>query len=190
MKKQIHPIALESGADDCLQAAICLLEQGMALLALVSDDAYGRRMAVAANASIGGHYRHCLDHFDCLLESIGAGAIDYDRRKRDLNVESKRERAIEVTQRISESLRRVTAEQIQSPVTVLCKVHYQGDRTQEVASTLAREIMYVVAHGVHHFALIAVMARVMDFPLPSNFGVAPSTLQHRASLAARVSEVA
>ncbi len=187
----MHPIAPETGANDCLQAAIYLLEQGVELLELISDDAYARRLAVALNASIGGHYRHCLDHFDCLLESVReSDLIDYDRRKRDLNVESDRKRAIAVSRRIQQSLRDLPVTQIHTTVSVRCKVHYRVDRTQEVDSTLAREIMYVVAHGVHHFALIAVMARVMDFPLPADFGVAPSTLQHRASLAARVSEVA
>jgi hypothetical protein len=43
--------------------------------------------------------------------------------------------------------------------------------------------MYVVAHAVHHYALIGVMAGVMGMSLPAGFGVAPSTLKHQAKTA-------
>jgi hypothetical protein len=40
--------------------------------------------------------------------------------------------------------------------------------------------MYAVAHAVHHYALIGVMAGIMEVKLPVGFGVAPSTLKHLA----------
>ena len=190
MNTQTHDAGLGCGADDCLQAAIGHLEQGVELLEERSDTAYTRRLSVAANASIGGHYRHCLDHFDCLLESLASGWVDYDKRKRDSDLESDRQEAIQTSNRMIQSLQSMDAEQLQLGVKVRCKVRSDVERSQDVDSTIAREIMYVVAHGVHHFALIAVMARVIDLPLPHEFGVAPSTLQHRAHVAALASELA
>jgi hypothetical protein len=160
------------------------------LLGLISDEAYSSRLFVASNASIGGHYRHCLDHFHCLLLGIEIGLIDYDNRKRDLTVETDWKRAMDESVRLRTALSALSDEMIQNLVGVRCKVHYEMDRSQEVWSTFAREIMYVVAHGVHHFALISMMAKVMNFPLPSDFGVAPSTLQHRSLEAVRASAVA
>jgi len=162
----------------------------MELLGLISDEAYSSRLAVASNASIGGHYRHCLDHFHCLLLGLEVGLIDYDNRKRNLTVETDRQRAMEESVRLRNALSALSVEMIHNPVRVSCKVHYEMDRSQEVSSTFPREIMYVVAHGVHHFALISVMAKVMNFPLPSDFGAAPSTLQHRSLEAFRASAVA
>jgi len=43
---------------------------------------------IAFNASIGGHYRHCLDHFTSLLRGLDAEAVDYDHRERDARIES------------------------------------------------------------------------------------------------------
>ena len=105
-------------------------------------------------------------------------------------MEKERVRAMEESVRLKEALSSISDDMMPSLVDVKCKVHYDMDRSQEVSSTYARETMYVVAHGVHHFALISVMAKVMNFPLPSEFGVAPSTLQHRSLEAVRASAVA
>jgi hypothetical protein len=40
--------------------------------------------------------------------------------------------------------------------------------------------MYVVAHAIHHYALIAVMCGVLEVRVPAGFGVAPSTLEYHA----------
>ena len=184
VKTQTFDDDLNTGANDCLQAAMDLLEQGVELLEQISDEAYTRRLSVAGDASIGGHYRHCLDHFDCLLSSLAGGYVDFDQRRRDPDLECKREKAVEASRWLGEKLGELSSESLMKTIRVRCKVHYREDRAQEVDSTIAREIMYCVAHGVHHFALIAIMARVIDIPLPSEFGVAPSTLQHRARVAA------
>ncbi len=110
--------------------------------------------------------------------------LDYDRRRRDCRVESVRAAALEATGDFRKSLAGLEVFVLGRPLTVKCKIHYAIDRSQQVASTALRELMYVVAHAVHHFALIAVMAKVMDFPLPGDFGVAPSTLQHHRPQAA------
>ena len=39
-------------------------------------------------------------------------------------------------------------------------------------------MVYSIAHAIHHYALISVMARLMEVKLPMNFGVAPSTVAH------------
>lgn len=168
-----------SAADHCVQAAVHILDQGSDLLKSLPNEAYCRQLAAALGASIGGHYRHCLDHFVCFLEGMDSGALDYDKRRRDSQMEHCRAAALEATEEIRESLTILDVSILERPITVQCKIHYVDNRRQQAKSTAARELMYVVAHAVHHFALIAVMAKVMNFPIPGNFGVAPSTLQHR-----------
>jgi hypothetical protein len=41
-------------------------------------------------------------------------------------------------------------------------------------------MMYAVAHAVHHYALIGVIGGLMGLSMPAGFGIAPSTLKHRA----------
>ena len=65
---------------ELIQSVIEILQQGEALLAEISDASYTRKVPVAFNASIGGHYRHCLDHFRTLLESGMTGNLNYDQR--------------------------------------------------------------------------------------------------------------
>ena len=39
----------------------------------------------------------------------------------------------------------------------------------------------LVAHAIHHYALIAVMCELMKMTVPAGFGVAPSTLKYHAA---------
>jgi hypothetical protein len=66
---------------------------------------------------------------------------------------------------------------------VTCKTSYRTSDSQVSPSTVGREIMYSVAHAVHHYALIGVMGAIMGIPMPAGFGVAPSTLKHQAETA-------
>ena len=53
-------------------------------------------------------------------------------------------------------------------------------------SAVGREIMYAVAHAVHHYALIGIMAGIMGVQMPPGFGVAPSTVKHQREVAKAV----
>jgi hypothetical protein len=46
------------------------------------------------------------------------------------------------------------------------------------ASTVARELQFLLSHTVHHYALIALILRLQGFEPGEEFGVAPSTLAH------------
>jgi hypothetical protein len=69
------------------------------------------------------------------------------------------------------------------PLAVTCKTSYASSGSQQSPSTVGREIMYSVAHAVHHYALIGIMAGLMGIPLPAGFGVAPSTIKHHQQTA-------
>ena len=75
---------------ELIQSVIETLRQGETLLAEISDGEYTRKVPVAFNASIGGHYRHCLDHFRALLNAASAGDLNYNHRDRGTLVENDR----------------------------------------------------------------------------------------------------
>ena len=159
------------------------LHQGETLLTEITDEAYTHKVPVAFNASIGGHYRHCLDHFRSLLDSTPDGDLNYDHRERGTLIENDRYAALNATRELREGFERLDPIFLLRPLAVTCKTSYATSGSQVSPSTIGREIMYSVAHAVHHYALIGVMGGIMGLKMPPGFGVAPSTLKHQAEAA-------
>jgi hypothetical protein len=167
-----------------IQSVLEVLSHGEALLELLDDAVYTRKVPVGFNSSIGGHYRHCLDHFQGLLDCLQTGDLDYDRRERGTLVENDRFAALNATRGLREAYERVPVDCLDRALEVTCKTSYAECGSQSAPSTVGREVMYVVAHAVHHFALIGIMGRLMGLEMPAGFGVAPSTLKHQTDSAA------
>lgn len=172
-----------SGLVELVQSVVETLNQGEQLLQDVSDDVYTQKVPTAFNASIGGHYRHCLDHFRSLLDAAASGDLNYDHRERGTLIESDRFAALNATRELREGYERLEPALLQRPLSVTCKTSYASSGSQASPSTVGREVMYSVAHAVHHYALIGVMGGLLGVPLPAGFGVAPSTLKHQAATA-------
>lgn len=170
-----------SGAE-LIAAVVETLDQGETLLNQLGDAVYTRPLPGAFNASIGGHYRHCLDHFRSLIEAAGAGDLDYDQRQRGTRVEQERSAALEATRTLRDRYRELGEACLERGLLVTCKTSYATSGSQAAPSTVGRELMYVVAHAVHHYALIGIMCGLQGVPSPPGFGVAPSTLQHQAEV--------
>jgi hypothetical protein len=178
----MNPKALHENRE-LIQSVIETLRQGETLLAEISNDVYTRKVPVAFNASIGGHYRHCLDHFRALLDATAAGDLNYDHRERGTLVETDRFAALNATRELCEGYAKLDPAVLTRTVAVTCKTSYTTSGSQASPSTIGREIMYSVAHAVHHYALIGVMGGIMGLKMPPAFGVAPSTLKHQAETA-------
>ena len=157
-----------------------VLRQGETLLRALDDKSYNTHLPAAFNASVGGHYRHCLDHFQSLLDALDGDEVNYDHRKRDARIESERDYAMRETRRIFLGCESIPNEWLTRSVSVRTKVSYGDDTAPAMPSTIGRELMYAIAHAIHHYALIGVMCGLMGVPLPARFGVAPSTLKHKA----------
>jgi len=167
-------------SQELIDSVIETLHQGASLLTEITDHAYTQKVPVAFNASIGGHYRHCLDHFRSLLDSAMDGDLNYDHRERGTLVENDRFVALNATRELIEGYERLDPVFLMRSLAVTCKTSYATVGSQISASTVGREIMYSVAHAVHHYALIGIMGATMGVPMPLGFGVAPSTLKYQA----------
>lgn len=168
---------------ELVQAVMETLSQGETLLAEISDAEYTRKIPVAFNASIGGHYRHCLDHFRSLLAGAESGDLNYDHRERGTLIENDRFAALNATRELREGYKKLNRACLCRPLAVTCRTSYSTSGSQVSPSTVGREIMYAVAHAVHHYALIGIMGGIMGLRLPPGFGVAPSTLKHQEETA-------
>ena len=168
---------------ELIESVVETLRQGEILLAEISDEHFTRKIPAAFNASIGGHYRHCLDHFRSLLDAAVAGDLNYDHRERGTLVENDRFAALNATRELIAGWENLNSLHLTRPLNVTCKTNCATSGSQSAPSTVAREIMYAVAHAVHHYALIGVIGGIMGLQLPPGFGVAPSTLKHQQATA-------
>src|SRR5258708_3268567 len=105
---------------ELLQSAIETLQQGERLLAEITDETYTSKVAVAFNASIGGHYRHCLDHFQSLLDAAKSGDLNYDHRERGTLIENDRFAALNVTRALREGYARLDPVLLARSLAVTC----------------------------------------------------------------------
>jgi hypothetical protein len=164
-----------------LQDAVAeVLRQGGLLLNSLKDEDYTRTVPNVFSSTVGGHYRHCLDHFQSLLQGLDADEINYDHRERNPRIENDRAFALAETNRILHANASIATPFLDCPINVRSRVNYAGDAAPLIGSTVGRELMYAVAHTIHHYALIAVMCAMLEIPVPAGFGVAPSTLQYHA----------
>jgi hypothetical protein len=161
-----------------------VLRQGCVLLDSTSEKTYTSPLAGASSGTIGAHYRHVLEHFVCVLEGLTNGQINYDARKRDIQIESSITYARIVTEALLEDFRSVSQDLFERECRVIYTVAYGEGKPEEVRSTVAREIMFSVGHAIHHYAIIKLLSAGFGVQLPYEFGVAPSTLK-QAAMAAR-----
>ena len=164
-----------------LQDALAeVLRQGESLLNSITDKEYTRKLPSVFGSTVGGHYRHCLDHFQSLVYGLDADEINYDHRERNPRIEKDRDFALAETHRILRAFASISTPFLDCPINVRSKVNYELNTAPSIGSTVGRELMYAVAHAIHHYALIAVMCGLLDVAVPAGFGVAPSTLKHYA----------
>jgi len=173
-----------AGNEALIQSAVEILTQGENLLAELENDNYTTRLPAAFNASIGGHYRHCLDHFRSLLDAAHGGDLNYDHRERGTLIENDRFAALNATRQLRSAFQALPSDRPFRQLNVTCRTSYSDSGSQVSGSTIGREIMYSVAHAVHHYALIGIMGGLMGLKMPAGFGVAPSTLKHQRDAAA------
>ena len=158
-----------------------VLHQGLMLLMELDETTYKTVAGAPHSASIGQHYRHVLDHFICLADGIASGVIDYDARSRNRELETNRGSARETTIQLSTLFGSLGTSQVAAKYRVLYSVGYSNDEALEIDTLLAREIAFCVSHAIHHFAIIRLVCAHFSIALPSEFGVAPSTLKYRVA---------
>ncbi len=149
-----------------------VLRQGLALLDQIDDRLYVGVSKPLFNYGVGSHFRHSLDSYQCFLSGVKTGRIDYDQRERDALIESNRVRARARIELTIEQLERETLTDSSS------ELQSRQDSPHWTASSVQRELQFLLSHTIHHYALIALMLRVQGFSPATGFGVAPSTLEY------------
>ena len=158
---------------------IAFLEQGLELVDGMDASLYGATPDHFSRGGIGAHFRHIVDHYDCFLSGVESGRVDYDRRQRDRESETRPAVCAGRIRSVIERLRGVQFDQCHRSLEVAMD---SGERTRGSegwsTTTVGRELQYLLSHTVHHFALIGVMLRLLGSDPGPDFGVAPSTLRY------------
>ena len=152
-----------------------VLEQGHALLGRLDDRLYTGTAGLPVQSGAGSHVRHCLDFYLSLLEGVWTGRVDYNRRERDALVARDRACAAARIEIVIEELRALA--DLPGDTTLVVSPE-DAETDTWCASTLARELQFLLSHTVHHYALLALILRLQGFEPGEEFGVAPSTLAH------------
>ena len=167
---------------DLILAAEDILVQGLALLADIGESTYMTTAPAPYNASIGQHYRHVLDHFLCFTTGMEALEIDYDHRARNPRLETDLNYARSITEDLIAILHGYGSDLLTEPCTVRYTVGYSASTPASLRSVVGRELAFCTGHAVHHYAIIRLLCDSVGVGVLPEFGVAPSTLKHRAEV--------
>lgn len=145
----------------------------MQLLDQLDTEKYTFCNPELSNATIGEHTRHIIELYQCLVTNYENGIINYDKRNRNLAIQTS---IIEAKQAITQIL-----EKIDVPNKDLQLEDGIKKTTFSVQTNYFRELLYNLEHSIHHQALIKVaIIKYKDIVLPDNFGIAKSTLEYKS----------
>ena len=138
----------------------------------LSYDDYVQKHNLLGNSSIGEHTRHIVELFQQLLEGYETGSVDYDKRKRNLEIQESVDFAVDCMAHVICSL-----EKTNKPL--LLKTVYNKQET-EIETSYYRELVFNIEHCIHHQAIIKIALLTMGKnQIDESFGVAKSTLIYR-----------
>lgn len=148
------------------------LKENIDLLRQLSNEEFCKKNPELSQATIGEHMRHIIELFDCLLINYNQGIINYDKRNRDIKIQSDVNFAIAIIEKHLSNIDR--------PNKQLSLQHNCYSAEELLPTNYFRELLYNLEHSIHHQALIKVA--LYNFPhikVSNSFGVAPSTLEYR-----------
>jgi uncharacterized damage-inducible protein DinB len=128
------------------------------------------------NATIGQHVRHTVELFQALINGYESGIVNYDNRKRDMQIETDKSMAIMALQTIETSIN------LPDKALLLQAAFGTQDENIHIDTNFNRELAYNLEHAIHHMALIRVgLNELTAIQVPENFGVAASTIKYKAA---------
>ncbi|MCI4666687.1 MAG: hypothetical protein MRZ79_00900 [Bacteroidia bacterium] len=143
----------------------------------VPKEVYIQKIPLLSSSSIGQHTRHLIEFFQCLAHQAGEECICYDKRQRNLHIETDPFYAADCVAEVGELLTMIPA---RKPLKLQVDYSLTGAESNLVESCFERELVYNIDHAIHHMAIIKIGLRAIapDFVVPEGFGVNPSTLRY------------
>lgn len=155
-----------------------VLEQARVYLQSVRPRHYVQVLRPQHTSSAGAHMRHILDHYRGLIAGEQTGVVDYDLRHRGDPIETEPQAALICLGEVERWLGHVDLS-MERTLLVRSEISVSRQHSVTVPSTLAREVMFVGSHAVHHYAMIGQITWQQGGASDQSFGLAPATASHR-----------
>lgn len=175
-----------------IQGNIDAVDQALGLLRSITTEQYLQVCRPFVHSSIGAHCRHILDNYQALINSVGSqSAVDYNFKRRGHAVETDQNACVEAFSavrgwlRSDELERMITSDRSGNPdpvLTIRTEVTLESEHSVDVSSTLARELVFVSSHAVHHFAVMGICVRLQNGRTEDGLGLASATATHQRQL--------
>lgn len=158
------------------RASADVIQQLSDLLKQLTPEQYSEKLPVLNGSSIGQHTRHTVEFFQCLLKGLSNGVVNYDTRERNLQLETDLVFTLNALSEINNTIQLIG--DFYTPITL--SVCYGEDCEEVVETNFLRELVYLVEHSIHHFALIriGIQENFKNVNIPKTFGVAYSTINY------------
>ncbi len=157
-----------------------ILEEVGGIIEQISDSDFVRPVQAFNGATLGQHFRHSLEFFQCLMSGYPSSEVSYDKRKHDKNLETRKILALDLIDRIKLF---ITHCEVSKQISLSVSYDPESDVEVSIASNMAREITYNIEHIVHHMALVKIGIKEVcpQVTLPAEFGIAVSTIRYHQS---------
>ncbi len=163
------------------RACCTILDQLSDSVQQLTEAEFTRPSEVLSGSSIGQHLRHTLEFFICLEQGCARGVINYDQRAHDKLIETDKETALHVINRIRAFVNYQTHDK-----SLVLEVGYDltSEENVPVQTNYFRELTYNIEHAVHHMAIMKIGIREVarHALIPADFGVAASTIRYRSEI--------
>lgn len=161
-------------------SAVGILGQLREVVAAIKFEDYKKVSPILNGSTIGQHIRHTLEFFVCLMDANAGDYINYDQRKRDMDIEQDKLFADKIFGSVEDYLKGIKEDK---KLTLGVDYGVEKDIPVNIDTNLFREIAYNIEHLVHHMAIIKIGIKDVApyVEIPEGFGVANSTLKYAAS---------
>lgn len=157
-------------------AILAVVHQINHVLDQLEPHEYRRQLPEFEGSTLGQHFRHILEFFQCLEQGVRSGIVDYASRERNLLYEDNPGLTASAFQSFAEGLPSLDASRL---VDVLAE--FGGQERPSYSSTVGRELMFVYDHAIHHLAIIKIglLCHFSHIQADKDLGVSPSTIKAR-----------
>ncbi len=165
-----------------LSNACCtILGQLSNIVRQIDSVDFSRPSKALSNSTVGQHLRHTLEFFICLEKGFDIGVVNYDQREHDPLIETDQFLALSVICRVNEF---VSDRNANRPLMLEVGYERDNENSQSIETNFYRELTYNIEHAVHHMAIMKIGLREVApyVVIPSDFGIAISTIRHKESL--------
>lgn len=162
-----------------IESQLEIIAQGKSFLEQISEENYQKIMKPHLAGSAGAHMRHILDHYLALRSGATEGTVDYNIRHRNSPVETSTDAAIQKWQELEQWLKSLNQSDLDKQITVISEMSISETQNAVCQSTVARELIFVSSHAIHHYSLLAVISSLQGNPVDANMGLAPATASYQ-----------